>query len=812
MKISYNWLRRFIDFDYTPDQLSQALTDCGLEVEHVERWESLKGGLKGIVIGKVLTCERHPNADRLSVTTVDVGDGTPRHIVCGAPNVAAGQTVVVALPGAVLYPASGESFEIKKSKIRGEVSEGMICAEDEIGLGTSHAGIMILPDALAPGMDAAGYFKIEEDYIFEIGLTPNRSDAASHLGVARDVRALLCRTSGAEIKMPDISGFREGNQPPQIQVEIENAEACPRYSGIEITQVKVGPSPEWLQNRLKAVGLRPINNVVDITNYVMLDLGQPLHAFDAAKISGGKIIVRNLPAGTRFQTLDETERELQGHELMITDANGGLCIAGVFGGVHSGVTDATTHIFLESAYFHPVHVRKSAKAHGLHTDSSFRFERGTDPEMTLTALKQAALMICEIAGGVIKTPVTDLYPHPIERKKVNFSFGYLKTIIGDEIARHDVLDILASLDIQVEEDQSDWLILSVPAYRVDVTRNADIAEEILRIYGYNSIDLPKKFSITPGKAPKPDPEKVVSGISGFLVSMGFKEMLNNSLGKLSHLEILPLPEGLDGVQVLNPLSNDLSLMRHHMLLTGLETIAYNINRQQKNLRVFETGKTYFRKDKRYLEEHHLSIWVTGDMIGEHWSEKKRGYDIYFLKAIVEQSLATTGTGFRKRLTIREESRDGLEETLSWYDGKRMIASAGKVKKAVLKAMDIAQPVWYAEIRLETLVSVMDARDQEIPGPPKFPEVRRDLSMMLDRSVRYADLETLAFASEPKLLRQVNLFDVYEGDKIEQGKKSYAVSFILRDDESTLQDKQIDGVMEKLMKQFEGKLGAVIRKG
>lgn len=812
MKISYNWLRRFIDFEYTPEQLSQALTDCGLEVEHLEAWESLKGGLKGIVIGKVLTCERHPNADRLSVTTVDTGEGSARQIVCGAPNVAAGQTVVVALPGAIMYPASGESFEIKKSKIRGEVSEGMICAEDEIGLGTSHAGIMVLPDGLSPGMPASEYFSIEQDFIFEIGLTPNRSDAASHLGVARDIRALLSRSTKSLVKMPDFSEFKEGNQSPEIQVEIQNPEACPRYSGVEIKNLKIGPSPEWLQNRLKAVGLRPINNVVDVTNYVMLDLGQPLHAFDVSKINGGKIIVRQLPKGAKFQTLDEVDRELQGHELMISDTQGGLCIAGVFGGLHSGVSEGTTHIFLESAYFHPVHVRKSAKAHGLHTDSSFRFERGTDPEMTLTAMKQAALMICEIAGGTIATPVTDHYPVPVDRKKINFSFGYLKTIIGDDIPRQDVLDILESLDIHIEEDQSDWLILSVPAYRVDVTRNADIAEEILRIYGYNSIDLPTKFSITPGKVSRPDRESVLAGINRFLVSAGFKEMLNNSLTKLSHLDVLPLAEGLKGVQLLNPLSNDLALMRHHMLLTGLETIAYNLNRQQKNLRLFETGKTYYKKDNRYAEEHHLSIWLTGDQIGEHWNEKKRGYDIYFLKAIVEQALATAGSGIRKRLTIREETQEGLDETISWYSGKKLIATAGKVKKTVLKATDVSQPVWYADIRLEALLKTIDSKDHEIPGPPKFPEVRRDLSMMLDRNVRYADLETLAFTAEPKLLRQVNLFDVYEGEKIEQGKKSYAISFILRDDEATLQDKQIDAVMEKLMKQFEGKLGAVIRKG
>lgn len=812
MKISYNWLRQFIDFEYTPEQLSVALTDCGLEVEHLAAWESLPGGLEGLVIGKVITCDRHPNADRLSVTTVEVGDGTPRQIVCGAPNVAAGQTVVVALPGAKLYPVSGEPFEIKKSKIRGEASEGMICAEDEIGLGTSHAGIMILPDELKAGTPAAEYFNIERDYVFEIGLTPNRADAASHLGVARDIKALLSRSTKQSVRMPDTNNFVEGKAQPLINVEVESSEACPRYSGIEITNVKIAPSPEWLQNKLKVIGLRPINNVVDITNYVMMHLGQPLHAFDAQKIRGNKILVRSLPAGTKFKTLDETERTLVGHELMITDSVGGLCIAGVFGGADSGVSENTSHIFLESACFNPVHVRKSAKAHGLHTDSSFRFERGTDPDMVINALKLAAAMIAEIAGGTIATAITDIYPKPVERRKVNFSFSYLKTIIGDDLPRHDVMDILESLDIHVEEDQSDWLILSVPAYRVDVTRAADVAEEILRIYGYNNIDLPKKISITPGKIHRPDPEQVTGRINAFLVANGFREVLNNSLTKLSHLETLPLAEGLSAVQVLNPLSNDLALMRHHMLMTGLECLAHNINRKQKDLRLFETGKTYFKTGSRYVEEQHLSLWITGDRVAEHWSDKTKSYDLYYLKAVVEQLLATVGCGVRSRLSLREEEAVGMDETIAWYSGKKLLATAGKVNRQVLKAADVSQPVWYADVKLDTLLSLIETKDREIPGPPKFPEVRRDLSMLLDKSVRYAELETLAFASEPKILRKVNLFDVYEGEKIEQGKKSYALSFTLRDEEATLQDKQIDAVMDKLMKQFETKLGAVIRKG
>jgi phenylalanyl-tRNA synthetase beta chain len=797
---------------YSPEELSQALTDCGLEVEHLSFWESIPGGLEGIVIGKVLTCERHPNADRLSVTTVNVGDGTPRHIVCGAPNVAAGQTVVVALPGAKLYPAGGEPFEIKKSKIRGEVSEGMICAEDEIGLGTSHAGIMILPDNLEAGKPAAEYFNISKDWIFEIGLTPNRADAASHLGVARDIKALLSRSTKAAICSPDLRDFREGNGTNSIAVEISDATACPRYSGLEIRNVKVGSSPEWLQHKLKSVGMRPINNVVDITNYVMLHLGQPLHAFDAAKIRGKKIIVGNLPKGTVFTTLDETQRKLEGHELMISDAEGGLCIAGVFGGMESGVTDNTTHLFLESAYFHPVHVRKSARAHGLHTDSSFRFERGTDPNMTVHALKLAAILISEICGGEVVGSMTDIYPVPVEPTKVSLSFDYLKTIIGDEIPRHDVMDILESLGITIEEDQSDWLLLKVPPFKVDVTRPADVAEEVLRIYGYNNIDLPKKISITPGKIRKPDPEEITDRVSTFLVANGFREILTNSLSRLAHTEVMQLPEGIEPVTVLNPLSNDLALLRHQMLMTGLETILYNINRKQKELRLFEFGKTYAKSKGRYFEEHHLSVWLTGDVNGEHWKGKSASYDIYYLKSVIENLFIAAGIPSRQELTIKEEEVAGMEYAVSWYSGKTMLGAAGLVKKQVLKSSDIQQPVWYADIRFDSLLKVLNTADKVVPGPPKFPEVRRDLSMLLDRKVAYSELEKIAYASEPKLLRGVNLFDVYEGDKIEAGKKSYAVSFLLRDDEATLQDKQIDGVMDKLMKQFESKLGAVIRKG
>ncbi|MBL7924457.1 MAG: phenylalanine--tRNA ligase subunit beta [Bacteroidia bacterium] len=811
MKISYSWLKQFVDFTHTPEELSKALTDCGLEVEHLASWESVTGGLQGLVIGKVLTCSRHPNADRLSVTTVDAGDGLVRQIVCGAPNVAAGQTVVVALPGAKLYPAGAEPFEIKKSKIRGEVSEGMICAEDEIGLGNSHAGIMILPDHLGAGTPAAEYFNVSQDWIFEIGLTPNRADAASHLGVARDIRALLSIHDPVPLRMPDVSGFRAAAEVPSITVQIDDPEACIRYSGVEIKGVKVGPSPEWLQHRLKSIGLRPINNVVDVTNYVMHELGQPLHAFDVSGIRGNRIRVGTLPAGTVFKTLDETERVLQGSELMINDAVSGMCIAGVFGGMDSGVSENTTHLFLESACFHPVQVRKSARQHGLHTDSSFRFERGTDPNMTLTALKRAAVLITELAGGEVSSTITDLYPVKVEDRKVNLSFDYLKTIIGDELPRHEVIRILESLDVRIIEDQSDWLLLTVPPYRVDVTRAADLAEEVLRIYGYNNIGLPKKISITPGRVSRPDMEEILERSGSALVAHGFREILTNSLTKLSYLETMKLPEGKRAVEVLNPLSGDLALLRHQMMLTGLEAVAYNINRRQKDLRFFEWGKTYMKSGTVYLEEQHLCLWLSGDPTPEHWKVKAGSYDIYFIKAVLENVFTHAGLEVRSQLSMKQEKTEGLEDSLTYYAGKTLLATAGRVEKRILKSMDISQGVWYADIRLEALFRVLKAEDPEVPGPPRFPEVRRDLSMLLDRGVLYADLEQLAYQTEPRLLRAVNLFDVYEGEKIEQGKKSYALSFILRDEESTLQDKQIDAVMNKLMKQFETRLGAVIRK-
>jgi phenylalanyl-tRNA synthetase beta chain len=810
MKISYNWLKQFIDTNKTPQELSALLTGCGLEVEHLENWVSLKGGLKDIVVGHVLTCDRHPNADRLSVTTVDAGDGNVRQIVCGAPNVAAGQKVIVALPGAVMYPSEGEPFEIKKSKIRGEASEGMICAEDEIGLGTSHAGIMILPEDTKPGMPAADYFGIENDWVFEIGLTPNRADAASHLGVARDLVALLSDEK-AKLNFGASQNVAAGSSSGKISVEVKNHEGCKRYSGVTISGVKVQDSPDWLKNKLKAIGVRPINNIVDATNYILHDLGQPLHAFDADKISGGKIIVGTLTEGTIFKTLDEVDRKLSGSELMIADASGGLCIAGVFGGIHSGVTATTSNIFIESAYFDSVMVRKAARFHGLHTDSSFRFERGTDPEMTLAALQKAVSLIIDIAGGKAEETFVDIYPIKVNANKIELSYTYLNTLAGNEIPKDVVKRILNDLQITTVKEVDDALTVEVPAFKVDVTRPADLVEEVIRIYGYNAIELPKKMSVSIAPARKPDVDAVVNRMGAWLVDNGFNEILNNSLTRISNMDVIPLAENKEGVTVLNPLSNDLGMLRHDMLIPGLDAVAYNINRKQKELKFFETGKTYVKSGPVYSESRHLAIWITGDLHGEHWRDKSPKSDIYFLKSVVNAVLEVVGVNIKGRLNQQEGDHACLNSCLSLMAKKNRVAVMGEVNKKTLKLMDINQPVFYAEFNLDYLFRLVPVNDKSAPEPPKFPEVRRDLSMMLDKQVSYQEVEKLAYATEPKLLKNVNLFDVYEGEKIEAGKKSYALSFMLRDEQATLQDKQIDQVMDKLMKQFEQKLNATIRR-
>ena len=806
MKISKNWLYNHIDSNLSHDEISTLLTGCGLEVEHMEEWESLKGGLQNVVVGHVLTCEKHPNADKLSLTLVDVGDGDPKKIVCGAPNVAASQKVIVALPGAVLHPTSGESFEIKKSKIRGEESNGMLCAEDEIGLGASHAGIMVLPDETPVGMSAADYFKIEKDVVFEIGLTPNRADAASHYGVARDLAALTNIKNLNSVQGPDVN---VANQTGPITVQIEDANDCPRYSGVYISNVSVGKSPQWLINKLSAIGVRSINNIVDITNYILHDLGQPLHAFDADKIQGNTIIVKRSTKGDKFITLDDAERELNGTELMISDASGGLCMAGVFGGKTSGVNENTTSIFLESAYFNPVVVRKSSRHHSIHTDSSFRFERGTDPEMTITAMIKAAKLIEELAGGKTAETIVDVYPQPIVWKTIDLNYSYVDTLIGNQLEHDLIKKIITDLGIKVENENTDGLSLLIPPFKVDVTRAADVVEEIIRIYGYNSIELPGKISMTVSSSVKPDVEKVYSKIATTLIGKGYFEILNNSLTKKDASQLIPMGEGDDVVEVLNPLSNDLGVLRNAMLLPGLESIAYNLNRKQKEIRLFESGKVYSVNNGLYTEKNKIAIWVSGELNKEHWQKTLNIVDIYAMKSLVQSILHSLGIENYK-LNIEQKSGNVFSQTIDLMLKKRVMATIGEVNKKTLKQYDISQPVYYAELDIEIIMRAVSPSDIKAIEPSKYPEVRRDLSMVLDKNVNYSEVEEIAFNSVKGILREVNLFDAYEGEKIEAGKKSYALSFILRDDEATLQDKQIDTAMDKLMKQFETRLGAIIR--
>ncbi len=809
MRISINWLQDFIDLKQTPQEIASLLTDCGLEVEGIEEWESIKGGLNGLVIGKVMECIKHPNADKLSLCKVDAGTGELLQIVCGAPNVAANQKVIVALVGTKLFPSTGEPFEIKKSKIRGEESNGMLCAEDEIGMGVSHAGLLILPDKLKIGSSVADYFKVTRDVIFEIGLTPNRADAASHLGVARDLKALLSKERIIELRMPSTDAFQKLANTNPIAVEVKDINACPRYSGVCINNVQVKESPEWLQHRLKAIGLRPINNIVDATNYVMMELGQPLHAFDADKIAGNKIIVQQLPAETVFKTLDEVERKLNGTELMICDEKKGLCIAGVFGGIESGVSSSTQNIFLESACFNPVSVRKTSKLHGLKTDSSFRFERGTDSEITVKALKRAALLICELSGGKIASAITDIYPQPLQAFKVRLHVEYLNRLIGAVILLADVKRILQSLSIVIENETAEYLDLSVPRFKVDVTREADVVEEILRIYGYNNIALPLKMNSSLPVFTIESDLAWQQKLSTYLSAQGFNEILNNSLTKSSFRDLLA-DENKKPVELLNPLSTDLNVMREQMLFSGLEAIAYNQNRKQSNVRFYEFGKTYFSYDKGFSETARLALWLSGERFEENWQQLNSKYDVYYLKAIID-NLFSLGAMDMKNLKVEETQNELYSQALKYSIGKKELAIIGVVNKTITKKFDIQSTVFYADINREHLRPLLNSVSQKVKEVSRFPEVKRDLSMLLDRKVKYEEVEKIAFDTEQKILKEVRLFDVYEGEKIDKEKKSYAMSFILLDEQKTLEEKQIENIMQKLMSNFEQKLGAVIRK-
>lgn len=796
------------------EEIGVILTDCGLEVESIEPYQSVKGGLEGIVIGEVKTRVQHPNADRLSLTTVDVGIGGDLQIVCGASNVAAGQKVVVATVGAMLFPTFGEPFQISKSKIRGETSEGMICAEDEIGLGESHVGIMVLEPTARVGTPASDYFKIEKDYVFEIGLTPNRVDASCHIGVARDlIAALNVAAEGAyKLAMPSVEAFKENISQSPIQVVVEAGDACPRYSGVCISGIRVKPSPDWLQNRLKAIGLRPINNVVDVTNFVLHETGQPLHAFDKAAIKGDKVIVKKLQAGTKFVTLDETERTLLADDLMICNAEAGMCIAGVFGGLHSGVNEKTKAIFLESAYFDPGHVRKTAKAHNLKTDSAFRFERGTDPNATIYALKRAALLIQELAGGEISSSITDVYPKAISPFKMELTYKNTQRLIGAAIEPAVIKNILLSLGIDIVSESATGLSLEVPTNKVDVQREVDVIEEILRVYGYNNIALPGRILASLPNAPKPDKEKLQNRVSDYLTDNGFHEMMALSLTKSAYYEKLESLKAEHNVPMLNPLSQELNVLRQSMLFGGLEAIAYNRNRRQADLKLYEFGKTYHKYRSGYTENQHLMLFATGRKESEQWNAGKEAVDFYHLKGFVENVLAKLGFS-RELYSINGSvtSDELLGEALNIRINKKDVAIIGKVKKQFLKSFDIGHDVYCADLRWDLLMSLLKQEDIVYREVSKFPEVRRDLSMLVEKKTQFAEIEQIAYQSEKQLLKAVNLFDVYEGDKIEAGKKSYAVSFTLLDEAETLTDKRVDKTMEKIMQNLEKNLGAQIRK-
>ena len=806
MKISYNWLKQFIKIDWNAADIAALLTDLGLEVEVVEKYQSVKGGLDGVVVGHVLTCEKHPNADRLKVTTVNLGDGNPVQIVCGAPNVAAGQKVPVATIGTTLFDKDGQPFKIGKGKIRDVESFGMICAEDELGLGKSHDGIMILDANLKPGTPAAKVFNIEDDEIFEVGLTPNRADAMSHMGVARDLRAgLLQRNVHAELITPSVTKFKVDKRTLKIDVDVKDTKLAPRYCGLTISGVKVKPSPEWLQNRLKAIGLTPKNNIVDVTNYVLHELGQPLHAFDAAKING-KVIVKTVEAGTKFLTLDDVERTLHQEDLMICDEKGPLCMAGVFGGKLSGVTETTKDIFLESAYFNPVAIRKTAKRHGLSTDASFRFERGIDPTITDYALKRAALLIQEVAGGEITSDLIDVYPKKIEDFPVLLNFGKAAKLIGQELPKETIKKILASLDIKVNSISDAGLGLVVPAYRVDVNREIDVIEEILRVYGYNNINFTKKFNATVSYSARTEDYKVQNIIGAQLTSLGFHEMMANSLTTADYVKLSTMLKEEHNVSMLNPLSSDLAVMRQSMLFSALEAVSYNINRKNQDLKLFEFGKTHHKLPDGYTENKHLSMIVTGQRLQENWGRPQQASDFFLFKGYINTVLSRLGI---EKIQNQPAANDIFAEGIALVSGNEVLVELGTVKKSLLKEFDIKQEVLFADFNWSAVLKLLTNKIR-FSDIPRYPEVRRDLALLVDEHVSFDAIYKIARQAEKSLLKDVNLFDVYSGKNLPEGKKSYAVSFTIQDNSKTLTDEQIDKIMRKLTHQFESELGASLR--
>ena len=821
MKISYNWLKQYVNCDYTAEKVSELLTSTGLEVEDLTPFESVKGALKGVVVGKVLTCVDHPNSDHLHITTVDCGGEEPLHIVCGAPNVAAGQKVLVATIGTELWKGD-ESFVIKKGKIRGEVSEGMICAEDELQLGESHDGIMVLPEDYEVGKPASFYFPVEEDYTIEIGLTANRSDATSHIGSARDLVAALNQreqTTKYHLIKPSVEEFKVENTNNDIKVIVEDTAACPRYSGVSISGVKVGPSPEWLKNRLAAVGLRSINNIVDISNYVLMEMGQPMHIFDADKIAGKKVVVKCMPEGTSFITLDGVERKLNARNLMICNAEEPMCIAGVFGGLKSGVTEETTNIFLESAYFNPTSIRKTAKYHGLQTDASFRYERGADPNITLYALKRAALLVKELAGGTISSEIKDVRNGDFTPAHVDLKFDYLNKVAGKVIDQNQAVNILKSLECLVVELNNEHVVVDVPTCKVDVTRPVDLVEEILRIYGYDNIEIPSRIHASISRASKPNSDQLQQKIADMLVANGFYEIMNNSLTKSAYSEAFADFDPERNVKIKNPLSSDLNVMRQTLLWGGLESIAFNQNRKVADMKFFEFGNVYFYNAQAkggqhalspYSEYCHLDLFLTGNRQEELWNHQVQSLDFFDLKKYVMGILRLLRVD-QNLLEVKESALKHYEYALELYlDGKR-VATFGKIDKKALKLFDIKKDVFHATLCWNTLMSNY-GKAPEVHFEPlsKFPSVRRDLAMIFDKNVTFEQVRKIARAAENKLLQEMSLFDVYEGDKIPAGKKQYAMSFILMSTTATLTDKMIEKAMARIQGALEKELNAVLR--
>ncbi|MCB9175084.1 MAG: phenylalanine--tRNA ligase subunit beta [Flavobacteriales bacterium] len=803
MKISYNWLKNYIKTDLHPDKVAQILTDTGLEVESVEKIQTVKGGLEGLVVGEVLTKVKHPDADRLNLTTVNVGAEVPLHIVCGAANVEVGQKVVVATIGTTLYNGD-DSFEIKKSKIRGQLSEGMICAEDEIGLGTSHDGIMVLEPSTKVGMLAKTYFNIEDDFVFEIGLTPNRTDAVSHIGVARDLAAAINLTTDCKITRPSVDAFKIDNNNLSIQVDVQDVEKCPRYSGVTLSGIEVKESPDWLKNRLKAIGLNPINNIVDVTNFVLHETGQPLHAFDADKISGNKVVVKTVADKSKFITLDDKERTLSANDLMICNEKDAMCIAGVFGGASSGVSTSTKNIFLESAYFNSVAVRKTAKYHGLNTDASFRYERGADPEITVYALKRAILLMQEVAGGKVSSEIVDVYPNKIEPFNVEFSFENCYRIIGQKLDKAVIKKIINSLEIHIENETNDRLTLLVPAFKADVQREIDVIEEVLRVYGYNNIELPSLMSSALVYRQSIDKDKVINTISNLLVSQGFNEILSNSLTKSSYYS-----EKETLVKLLNPLSSELDVLRQNLLFNGLESVVYNQNRKIPNLKLFEIGKTYQKKNEKFEESSCLSIIISGNLNQENWNTTKTPTNFFHLKGVVNTMLEKFGLD-KANFVFNQQGNDVYDYLLSYLLNEKELLQIGRVAKKTQKQFDINNEVYYAQINLDLFIKQASKVKVQYKEISKFPSVRRDLALLIDNKIDYKQIEELAFKNEKRLLKEVNLFDVYEGKNLEDSKKSYAVSFVFQDNEKTLTDVQVDKIIEKLITALSNDLGAKLR--